>query len=155
MTRQIVYTPSGVDLTVNNRAFIGGTSSPAVSGQNSRIQLFNPVGSGVRVVVIRFRARSAGGDSTVVRPTTTPLTTLTTDTFNKLVGPTTVVPKAEIRFDSVPNSGGGSKQEGILEIITAASPAVLEAGFGINLEGEIKNTEVGALFEWIELQSGE
>ena len=151
MTRQIVYTPSAADLTLNNFSFIGGTVSPAVSGQNSIIQIFNPAGSGINVALLRFRARSAAGNQTVVRPSSTPLTTLTTDTFNKLVRSDARVPTAEIRIESVPNAGGGSKQEGILEIIGTEVPILIVQGFGVNLEGIVKNTEVGALYEWLEL----
>ena len=151
MTRQIRYTPSTTDLTLNNFSFIGGTQSPAVSGQNSRIQLFNPVASGINVILLRFRARSAAGNQTVVRPTTTPLTTLTTDTFNKLVSANAITPKAEIRIDSVANAGGGSKQEGIIEIIGTDVPVLIAPGFGVNLEGVVKNTEVGAEYEWLEV----
>ena len=151
MTRQIIDTPSTVDLTLNNFSFIGGSTSPGVSNQNSIIQLFNPVGSGIRIALLRFRARSAAGNQTVVRPTTTPLTTLTTDTFNKLVSADSRVPTAEIRIDSVPNAGGGSKQEGILELVETDVPILIAAGFGINLEGIVKNTEVGALYEWLEI----
>ena len=153
MTRQVRYTPSTADLTLNNFSFIGGTQSPGVSGQNSRIQLFNPVGSGINVILLRFRARSAGGAQTLIRPTTTPLTTLTTDTFNKLVSASAVLPTAQVRIDSVADAGGGSKQEGIIEIINTNVPVLIASGFGVNLEGAVKNTEVGAEYEWLEVPS--
>ena len=151
MTRQVRYTPSTADLTLNNFSYIGGTQSPAVSGQNSRIQLFNPVDSGINIVLLRFRARSAAGDQTVIRPTQTPLTTLTTDTFNKLVSSNARLAIAEIRTDSVADAGGGSKQEGIIEIIATEVPVLIASGFGVNLEGIVKNTEVGAEYEWLEV----
>ena len=148
MARQIFRERTGVEFTQNDVAFVGGTSSPAVVGQVSQVQLFNPVGSGVQLIVQRIRARAVGG--TTVYSTATPLTTLTPNTFNKRVvaGASTAV--GEVRTGSTASPSGGSKQGDVIEVIDTEIPAVLNPGFGINIEGQAVNNESGGLFEWIE-----
>ncbi len=149
MTRQVFREATGTNATLANVAFIGGTVQPASGAtQLSQVQLFNPVGSGVRIFVFRVRARSSGG--TVVYGDTTPLATLTTDATNKLANATSASPTAEVRrgTDTVPR--GGSKNEALVEIINTEIPIILDPGFGINIEGTTANQETGGLFEWVE-----
>ena len=147
--RQVFRETTGANVTLADAAFIGGTAQPASGGSNlSQVQLFNPSDSGTRLFVFRVRVRSVGG--TIVYSDTTPLATLTTDATNKLVTASASAPNAEIRRGTATVPKGGSKQEGITEIIQTDIPIVIDPGTGLNVEGATANQECGALFEWVE-----
>ncbi|MEW6258035.1 MAG: hypothetical protein AB1592_18940 [Pseudomonadota bacterium] len=136
-------------------AFFAGASAGAAAGFYSGVQLWNPAGSGKRIVVSRIFAGTAAGPSLMhVRSMTSALSVLDSSPSNKLIGGAASVSQvrkssseATIPGDLVMLFSMASSQK---EAVELKEPVVLGDGFGLSVFVNAVNVTVTAAFELIE-----
>ncbi|QDW54817.1 hypothetical protein [Burkholderia sp. KBS0801] len=144
--------------TMANNAYVGFTSIAAVSGQFSRVQLWNPANNPNRIVLRALLQMGSGNvaDSLLLYGQTAALATLGQQGQPKLLGGTASL--ASIRSDSTvtgPTVAAADLLFGLSTTVTIAGwtptePMVIPPGFGLTVWSSITNLGIGAAFEWYE-----
>lgn len=145
----------GKSRTLANMAFGGVVTSPAVSAQNSRVQLWNPAGSGIRCVVesIQVVNGQAGYEGGYLAFNAAQLTTVAPAGIAKLSGGN--APVAKLCIDATASGATGSESSIIAPAQAAyqikfAEPLVVTPGYGLLVWGATLNQNMQANFEWYE-----
>lgn len=130
--------------------------SPAVSGQYSRVQLWNPAGSNTRLVVEYFSLVSSGGPANggFMQFTNTQLATLASNGISKLSGGAGGVGKCYMDSTAAPPSTSGESSM-IVNSATAyqvrlSEPVIITPGWGFMMWGGTLNAVSQMNFEWYE-----
>ncbi|WP_175751526.1 hypothetical protein [Burkholderia ambifaria] len=144
--------------TLSNNAYVGFTSVTAVSGQFSRVQLWNPSTNPNRLVLRALLQMGSGNvaDSLLLYGQTAALATLGQPGQPKLLGG--AVSNASIRSDSTataPTVAAAELLFGLSTTVTIAGwsptePVVIPPGWGLTVWSSISNLGIGAAFEWYE-----
>lgn len=141
--------------TLASTAFVGAGTSPATAGQNSMVQLWNPGGSGVNLVLenLKFTGTAAAGID--MGAYITALANLGTTNSPKLIGSATAA-KAEVRNQA--NAGTLMTKYMIASYMTALAqvpfefrePIVIPPGAGFLVANASQNSNLTVTFEWLE-----
>ena len=136
------------------RAFSGETSLAASVGNNSHLQLFNPVGSGITIVVKRIVTTPLADQSVEVRQHNTALTTLGMNGINLLSGGAAAI--GEVRSQqNASRLGTRFRQLSLLANVpfdfAKDWDIELGAGEGVQLIGASTNVGIIGFYEWSEL----
>lgn len=136
------------------RAFGGFASVGAGAGVQGHAQLFNPVGSGITVIVYRVYLTVLTTTSILMSHYNTALTTLATTTRNMLSGGT--APVAEVRSQTNTGSFGSLFWRSDLTASTGFNIGIewlseLGAGEGLVILCGNNNTEMNGSYFWIEI----
>lgn len=135
-------------------AFQGGVSQGPTVGNNSHGQLFNPAGSGVKVIGRFFAGGPTANTAVIMSFHNTALTTLNGNGSNLLSGGAASV--AELRRQD--NAGILGTTIGNFQVLAADSKQIgadwtfeLSASQGFILAGNVVNVGINAVFVWIEV----
>lgn len=145
----------GKSRTFANVAFSAVPSCGPVTGQQARCQLWNPAGSGKRLVISQIFVGSSFQNTLYLLGSNVALTALTgTLAVSKLIGGASGV--AELRRDNTINTPVGN-YSGVLAVAgTSVSgykltePLVLNPGFGLMLWTTVVASDIYGTFEYIE-----
>lgn len=140
--------------TLSNYAFIGGFYQQATSAQHSMVQLLNPSGSGVYVIVDNINVSVTTAILIGLYHYDTGLTTDSGAAKSKSVGGAD--PSAEVRHQANASLLGTRMAAGYAPAFQPAellrgTPIILEPGEGVVAEGLTQNIGVSAFFEWREV----
>lgn len=147
---------AGYQRTVAGQAFAGGVQSAAAAANNSHVQLFNPAGSTVNVVVRKYGFTVQGASQVYLNRYDTQLTTDNGSAQNKLAGGAVSVAKMRSQTN-VGTLGTGNPlgywfdvnaQRVVMETLT--EPIVLIPGTGILFVPLTVNIGMWGMFDWYE-----
>lgn len=135
-------------------AFVGGQGITGAAGQQAHVQLLNPAGSGITVVMHKCKATRDTAGSLLFHRHDTALTTLETTQVNLLIGGT--APVGQIR--TVSNAGNlgtlifplATPSDQTLVLFEEWGPE-LGPGEGVVVINPSAAGTLRAVFEWIEL----
>lgn len=141
--------------TLNERCFMGGGVLAAVAANYSILQLWNPAGSDVMVVlqsITGFGGASPDSLNLFVHNAALAGGVLATSS-NKYVGG--AAPSAEIRWANAAAIGGTKFANFVLNVdarrLLFTEPIIIPAGQGVTVCRVTLNVDNSATFEWIEL----
>lgn len=145
--------------TLANASFSGYGGAPAVAAQYGQTQLWNPAGSGVRLVLESMTSLGASTTSAmIVTDSTAALATLVQAGLPKLLGGSQSV--GQIRNTTTASvvtanpslfvigavGGAGMLQSSIKPV----EPIVIPPGHGLQITGNTANNGMSCCFEWYE-----
>lgn len=141
--------------TLNNSAYMATTFAGPVAAQFSRVQLWNPAGSGIRSIVesvemMGVAAQVAG----VLQGNVGQLTTLYGQGQPKLIGGSQSI--SQVREDTTATGNVGATIASMTvqaygsQLIVFKEPIVVPPGYGLTLYATFTNAQMGANFEWFE-----
>ncbi|WP_422648632.1 hypothetical protein OJJOAM_000244 [Cupriavidus sp. H18C1] len=141
--------------TLAGIAFNAFVSQPSTASVYSRIQLWNPAGSGRNVVLERIAMLGIADNGAHLRYVTAPLANLMCNGISKKTGGAQSV--VEFRADTTPTA---SLSPDIMVALTyqgsttkeyvPSEPFYIAPGYGLTLWGTIQNASLGSNFEWYE-----
>lgn len=146
----------GKSRTLSGLAMMAYGGVSAVAAQYSRIQLWNPLASGKRVVLEQFIPQSgAGAEGVTLFFSQVALTTTLGNGFSKLAGGAASAAAINIDTTAAAPPGGTSLEGAVMASATQAvvslrEPMVLPPGWGVHLYGSNVNTALSCTFEWYE-----
>ncbi|OMG73129.1 hypothetical protein [Burkholderia ubonensis] len=147
----------GKSRTLANAAYSGVAAASAVSAQYPRLQLWNPAGSGVRLVLECINNLGANTTSTaVLTDSTVALATLGQNGFPKLLGGANAA--GQLRVDTNATLVPVTPALACLAPVTGTvvtsfkpvEPMVIPPGHGLLMTGLVSNDNMTATFEWYE-----
>lgn len=137
-------------------AFSWAHGSAAVVGQYSRVQLFNPVGSGMNAIVKAFKITASGATTFFVQSYQTALAASAGVLPNSKY-PGGSIPVSQARNDSAaaliasPILLDYINASGISTIpIVMQEPVIVRPGWGMTIENATQNQRLDASYEWFE-----
>ena len=137
----------------SGRAFEGYGNAGAVAAQNALVQLFNPVGSGVTVIIRAAQVYSSTAQSPAKTRFNTAFATNQSFVINFLNGG--AAPKAQTR--TLNQAGNNGSATGTFTILASTTfqvwpdwADVLAAGQGAHLYAPVVNTDLAVNFQWVE-----
>ncbi|NUO87669.1 MAG: hypothetical protein HOQ37_16370 [Cupriavidus sp.] len=143
--------------TLGGIAFSGYAASAAVAAQYSRLQLWNPAGSGKRLVVesVTQMTGSTGANGITMGFNAVALTTAIAFGLCKRSGVADST-AGQLRSDSTAAAAGAFNMMG--SSLPASNtyqqkpvePVLLEPGYGLVMQGASVNIAVSGMFEWYE-----
>ena len=136
------------------RAFMSGTAIGASGGNYSHLQLFNPVGSGITIIVYAIFVSTLSAGRVHKRTHNTALSSLSQTGTNLLAGQSAAI--GEIRSESPAALQGTrvmdfSTLAQTLQEITRGWTFELGAGEGVLVVPNAVNVQIEANYYWIEL----
>lgn len=155
MTRQVISSSSFLEELLRGRAFIGGGVQSGLAANFSHIQLFNPVGSGLTVIVTSITASQGNGIDINVAVNTAALSTNITEVGNQLAGG--AAPVATLNSQNNATQLGTvisrEPQSGATNIINVVKGNLfaLEPGNGVLINPVNQNSSLEASYSWLEL----
>ncbi len=147
---------AGYQRTVAGQAFAGGVQSAALAANNSHVQLFNPAGSTVNVIVRKYGFTIQSASQVYLNRYDTQLATDNGSAMNKLTGGAASVAKLRSQTN-VGTLGTGNPlgywfdvnaQRVVMETLT--EPIVLIPGTGIVFVPLTVNVGMWGMFDWYE-----
>jgi hypothetical protein len=149
VTGSVEVIDTGKTLTANGKTFFGTRSQAASAGVFSFVQLWNPVGSGVRLSVRRLAiASDAAGTMPLFIGTVDINAGDTTKLANKLIGAAASTIMAKAQTDANATGAAGWSLSGVSTFAVVANtlfevplsdPLVLNAGRGVVVRGPAVN----------------
>jgi hypothetical protein len=148
---------AGLVRTINGQAFLGNQNNLApVAAQNPNVSLYNPVGSGKKLIVESLSFSTTTAQTVVMGDTSTSLASTLGATFQASKYSGGAAPLGQCRYT---NQAGAPMVNYWAQFPIAASaifqlalkePIVLPEGRGLLLYGATVNTYLQANFEWFE-----
>lgn len=155
MTRQIIDENSFLEELLRGRAFVGGGTQGGAGGTFSHIQLFNPLASGVTVIVTSITASQGSGLDLIVAVNTAALTTNITTVGNQLAGGVAPVATLNSENNAVQQGTIVSRepQSGTTNIVNIVKGSffALEPGNGVLVNPVNQGNTLEASYSWLEL----
>ncbi|MFM0206946.1 hypothetical protein PQQ96_06005 [Paraburkholderia sediminicola] len=143
--------------SVAGKSFSAGYSSGSAASQYSRIQLWNPAGSGVNLYVQQVSTYDVGATaiSVPLLLNSTQATTLVGQGMSKLAGGAAA--QGQIRTDTTATASPAFtlgvtalSGAGVTSNYPSADPIVIPPGYGLTMEASVVNYDIGGMFEWYE-----
>lgn len=141
--------------TIAGQAFATYIGMGAIAGQYSRIQLFNPVGSGKSVILKAYKVTASAATTCFVHQFNSPLLSGGTMLNSKMPGG--LPPIAQSRYESNAALLAVTRPIDYLNFtgigtnaFVMQEPIVIPSGWGVILENATQNQRLDASFEWIE-----
>lgn len=137
-----------------NSSFGGYTVSGAIAAQYSRMQLWNPAGSGVRLCVEQITGYVQATSAIFLQDSTAALASSNELGQPKLLGGTQS--QASVRYDSTaavpgnPMIFGMPLQGAMQQTLRLSEPIIIPPGHGLLMVDNTVNTQIAATFEWYE-----
>lgn len=141
----------GKNRTSAGTAFMANLYSSAVAGQASKVQLWNPLGSGKNIIIAQLTAAIPGGYSLVVKLESAPINGPVAAPVGskKAGGPASVALGYYSTADVVPINGGTyGLSSGVVCKLT--EPILLPPGWGMTCGAPVLNNAAGAGVEFFE-----
>lgn len=154
MTRQVISSNSFLEELLRRRAFIGGGTLSGLALNFSHIQLFNPVGSGINIIVTSITASQGSGVDVNVAVNTAALSTNITSVGNQFAGGPAPVATLNsenntTQFGTVISREPQDAAENIINIVKGNLFA-LEPGNGVLVNPVNQNSSLEASYSWLE-----
>jgi hypothetical protein len=144
--------------TLANGAFAGSPGSSAVAGQYGRLQLWNPIGSGTRLIVESLVLRAnAAANNVIIGFTTAQLAQGQANGISKMSGG--AVGKGVTCSDTtattwtvglMPGMSGGSVAPSSMQNIFDIEPMIVTPGYGLTIWAAQLNADIVANLQWYE-----